>query len=401
MTIDGAVEYLESMGFMVSAKYNYEKTNYTFIVAKNGHSKTRIFTPPAMKEGRDAWNLELEKFLDDIVAKFNDTPKLKVGDKFKVVRADHNGKEQYIGRVFTVRKVDHALGDSIPMYSVEEHCMYKFREDEIVPVFCNDPLAAVVTLLDLMRFARSNNYNITLKEAYEEPLIITVEHFPDSIERHAPEHFREWNECDQVEYIKNMIRSVDPCLNNRIQHTDYRNFDPENTRKAADIFVEGVKKGLLDSEKNPIVEAASKAMMKTMLNSVYGSQAFRMGDFEFRKGENGNMIFSYVGGNKDCQIKKVHFNNPMTIVIWSDGTKTIVKAKNEAFDPEKGLAMAIAKKAMGNKYNYIKEFEKWIPKKEETEDQLFAYLNRFGSVESVEEKDGVITAIVKLPDFND
>lgn len=49
------------------------------------------------------------------------------------------------------------------------------------------------------------------------------------------------------------------------------------------------------------------------------------------------------------EIKKVIFNNPATIVFWADGTKTVVKAKNEDFDPEKGLAMAIAKKALGNK----------------------------------------------------
>lgn len=41
-------------------------------------------------------------------------------------------------------------------------------------------------------------------------------------------------------------------------------------------------------------------------------------------------------------IKKVIFNPPATIVIWADGKKTVVKAHNEPFDPEKGLAMAIS-----------------------------------------------------------
>ena len=40
----------------------------------------------------------------------------------------------------------------------------------------------------------------------------------------------------------------------------------------------------------------------------------------------------------------VIFNDPATIVFWSDGTKTVVKAHNEPFNPEKGLAMAIVKK---------------------------------------------------------
>lgn len=59
-------------------------------------------------------------------------------------------------------------------------------------------------------------------------------------------------------------------------------------------------------------------------------------------------------------ISKVIFNPPATIVMWVDGEKTVVKAQNEAFDPEKGLAMAIAKKALGNKGNYFEEIKKWV-----------------------------------------
>ncbi len=60
-------------------------------------------------------------------------------------------------------------------------------------------------------------------------------------------------------------------------------------------------------------------------------------------------------------IKKVHFNDPVTVVLWTDGTKTIVRAENEEYDPEKGLAMAIAKKTLGNKGSYYKTFKKWLP----------------------------------------
>ena len=61
-------------------------------------------------------------------------------------------------------------------------------------------------------------------------------------------------------------------------------------------------------------------------------------------------------------IKNVIFNNPATIVFCSDGTKTIVKAQgDDKFDPEKGLAIAISKKALGNKGNYCNELKKWLP----------------------------------------
>ena len=60
-------------------------------------------------------------------------------------------------------------------------------------------------------------------------------------------------------------------------------------------------------------------------------------------------------------IVKVIFHNPATIVFWSDGTKTVVKVQGkERFNKEKGLAMAIAKKALGNNGNYYEEFKKWL-----------------------------------------
>ena len=60
-------------------------------------------------------------------------------------------------------------------------------------------------------------------------------------------------------------------------------------------------------------------------------------------------------------ITKVIFNDPATIVIWSDGTKTVVKCdEKDEFDPEKGLAMAVCKKYFGGGF-YNDIFKKWIP----------------------------------------
>lgn len=63
---------------------------------------------------------------------------------------------------------------------------------------------------------------------------------------------------------------------------------------------------------------------------------------------------------KPVNIKNVIFNPPATIVFWSDGTKTVVKcSKDDKFDPEKGLAMAICKRVGGNKAAYYKDISKW------------------------------------------
>lgn len=73
--------------------------------------------------------------------------------------------------------------------------------------------------------------------------------------------------------------------------------------------------------------------------------------------------YGMIDVNDVAQIKDVIFNNPATIVFWSDGTKTVVKCQEgENYDPEKGLAMAMAKKSYGNKYGYYNEFKHWLKK---------------------------------------
>ena len=67
------------------------------------------------------------------------------------------------------------------------------------------------------------------------------------------------------------------------------------------------------------------------------------------------------------QIVKVIFNEPATIVIWADGTKTVVKCQEgDVYSKETGLALCFAKKALGNTGNFNDVFHNWIPE-EETE----------------------------------
>lgn len=70
------------------------------------------------------------------------------------------------------------------------------------------------------------------------------------------------------------------------------------------------------------------------------------------------------------EIKNVIFNDPATIVFWSDGTKTVVKCQEgDIYDPEKGLAMAISKKVLGNKHDYYHTFKHWLKKCPDVESQ--------------------------------
>lgn len=55
--------------------------------------------------------------------------------------------------------------------------------------------------------------------------------------------------------------------------------------------------------------------------------------------------------------KKIILSYPATIVIWNDGTKTVVKCQEgEHFDKEKGVAMCFMKKFLGNKSNFNNVF---------------------------------------------
>lgn len=65
--------------------------------------------------------------------------------------------------------------------------------------------------------------------------------------------------------------------------------------------------------------------------------------------------------NNMPEIRDVIFNEPATIVLWKDGTKTVVKCgKRDNYDKEKGLAMCIVKKINGNKGNFNNLFKKWV-----------------------------------------
>lgn len=121
--------------------------------------------------------------------------------------------------------------------------------------------------------------------------------------------------------------------------------------------------------KNHETYLVQKEMYRHMLNSVYGLnrpddvpndavKEYIMNDIIAT-----NEMFNRTREYNRFRIKKVIFNDPATIVLWKDGTKTVVKCQeNEVFDPEKGLAMAMCKKMLGNKYEYYNVFKKWLPK---------------------------------------
>lgn len=82
-------------------------------------------------------------------------------------------------------------------------------------------------------------------------------------------------------------------------------------------------------------------------------------------------------------IKKVIFNGPATIVFWSDGIKTTVKCtEDDIYDQEKGLAMAICKRVLGD--NFKKTFKEHVEEENETYNNISAPCS-YTFVESIHE----------------
>lgn len=76
-------------------------------------------------------------------------------------------------------------------------------------------------------------------------------------------------------------------------------------------------------------------------------------------------------GSHHMTIDRVIFKDPATIVFWADGTKTVVKCQEgDVYSKETGLALCIAKKALGNKGNFNNVFHEWIPEEANEEDSL-------------------------------
>ena len=111
-----------------------------------------------------------------------------------------------------------------------------------------------------------------------------------------------------------------------------------------------------------------KVILSTGHELVFGPcdlTSDRDGNWRIRSGA----LYPRCVGNKTASatntaaIKDVIFAPPATIVYWSDGSKTVVKcSEKDVFDPEKGLAMAIAKRCGGNKGSYYKEIQNWVEK---------------------------------------
>lgn len=130
------------------------------------------------------------------------------------------------------------------------------------------------------------------------------------------------------------------------------------------------------------IALADPLFYSELKNSLFPCNELRIGDLVFKDSGNG-LVFGMVAERNDKRefnIKDVIFNDPATIVMWSDGSKTVVKCQlGDTYSEELGLAMCIAKKYYGNTGAYNEVFKRFIPK--ESKKSGVIYPNDLGAIE--------------------
>ena len=131
-----------------------------------------------------------------------------------------------------------------------------------------------------------------------------------------------------------------PSYNVRLDPTA---FDVGRDVKGFDLWVDARSLTHRFPEKTEI--AMGLRSCKTLYQ---GLKKLQDGQSEYTK----ELLNKLIGGTdemKNVDVKKIIFSGPKTIVLWSDGTKTIVSmSKDETnFDPEAAFCAAYAKKMFG------------------------------------------------------
>lgn len=114
----------------------------------------------------------------------------------------------------------------------------------------------------------------------------------------------------------------------------------------------------VDTKADPETEKAreeffKRAALRNILNTAYG-----MTGASSDKSKSNNDISKPKMTHGCPGIKKVIFNDPATIVLWDDGTKTVVKCSlGDTYSEWSGLAFCICKKLMGDEFHKV--FKHW------------------------------------------
>ena len=116
----------------------------------------------------------------------------------------------------------------------------------------------------------------------------------------------------------------------------------------------------VDTKADPETEKAREEFFKraALRNILNLNTAYGMTGASSDKPKSNNDISKPKMTHGCPGIKKVIFNDPATIVLWDDGTKTVVKcSEGDTYSEWSGLAFCICKKLMGDEFHKV--FKHW------------------------------------------
>lgn len=162
------------------------------------------------------------------------------------------------------------------------------------------------------------------------------------------------NNCKWIVYGYYGLTCLKNVLDTSNNHTIPFEMNEKNEYKLFDIDIEVIPKSILSYGEEYSIELVYDDRQNY-------HEMFNPSEFYSKE-----LLIQYYGlwRNDEMipEIKRVIFNRPATIVLWKDGSKTVVKCQEgDVFNLEKGLAMCIIKKLSGNKGNFNDIFRKWIP----------------------------------------
>lgn len=178
--------------------------------------------------------------------------------------------------------------------------------------------------------------------------------------------------------IEDISYNTEPIYTVRLDEIHTPFFDPVRSHEIK-VNAKGLEKIPHKRREKTVITSGQrngKAMRTLLEKMVDESSQFDAALYSF------DFLNKLTGGTDEMNkldVKKIIFNGPKTIVLWTDGTKTIVSmSKDEPrFDPEAAFCAAYTKKMFDSNSKIkrvIKEksnIEKWKELNEVPEDQLY------------------------------
>lgn len=329
MTMDAMVDYLEARGFKAERKYDPSIKKYKFTIEKEDHKLTSWFEYPSWARNDIVKNQRQREFLDGMIKQFekeakSDALMTKYDMREYLVRrgisvASYEQRNS-IGQHeihFSMMKNGRTLHRILNEYNIggltEIQRYRRYFLEEIVEAFEYEERRE--------KELKCKTIDLDIRDLYPETMYVS-----DIINKIIHE-----KEKDEMKFVEWKVANVD--ITNR-------GFDAPDVEVKLRAYY----------KPNGGSICVDPIRLTEMLNA-------KLNDRDPAP----NCRCIPVPSTKLPQIEKVIFNNPATIIIWKDETKTVVKCQEgDSFDPEKGFAMAIVKKALGNQGNYCETVKKWV-----------------------------------------